>query len=76
MYRIMEVVTEKSNNNSLYKFKKTVDEHNNEVVLEIADKADLDTYVEDMLNGEYAKKDFIIVEVLNYDIDAKIDEEP
>lgn len=72
MYRIMEVVTEKSNNNSLYKFKKTIDEHNNEVVLEIADKTDLDTYVEDMLNGEYAKKDFIIVEVLDYNIDAKI----
>lgn len=73
MYRIMEVVTEKSNNNSLYKFKKTVDEHNNEVVLEIADKADLDAYVEGMLNGEYAKKDFIIVEILDYDIDALID---
>ena len=74
MYRIMEVVTEKSNNNSLYKFKKTVDEHNNEVVLEIENKADLDAYVEGMLNGDYAKKDFIIVEVLDYDIDAKIDE--
>ena len=35
---------------------------------------DVLSYVEDMLNGEYAKKDFIIVEVLDYDIDAKIDE--
>lgn len=74
MYRIMEVVTEKKNNNSLYRFMKTVDEQNNEVVLEIADKATLDAKVEELLNGSYAKKDFIIVEVLDYEIDALIDE--
>lgn len=76
MFRIMEVVTEKKNNNSLYKFMKTVDEKNNEVILEIDTKEELDQKVEELLNGEYAKKDFIIVEMLDYDIDAKIYEEP
>lgn len=72
MYRIMEVVTEKKNNNSLYRFMKTVDEKNNEVIVEIETKEELDTFVENLLNGDYAKKDFIIVEVLDYDIDALI----
>ena len=72
MYRIMEVVTEKKNNNSLYRFMKKIDEKNNEVIVEIETKAELDTFVENLLNGDYAKKDFIIVEVLDYDIDALI----
>lgn len=72
MYRIMEVVTEKKNNNSLYRFMKKIDEKNNEVIVEIETKEELDTFVENLLNGDYAKKDFIIVEVLDYDIDALI----
>lgn len=73
MYRIMEVVTEKKNNNSLFRFMKTIDEKNNEVIVEIETKEELDTFVENLLNGDYAKKDFIIVEVLDYEIDALID---
>ena len=42
------------------------------VPLELADKSELDAKVESMLNDEgYAKADFMVVQYIDYNIDAK-----
>lgn len=70
MYRIMLVKTKKDDYASLYQFMtKTIDG----VVspAEFETKSALDTKVEAMLNDEgYAKSDFIIVQVVDYTVDA------
>lgn len=70
MYRIMLTASKKDNYASLYQFMTTtVDGHIRPV--EYDTKADLDTKIEDMLNsGNYSKSDFIIVEVVDYTIEA------
>lgn len=76
MYYIMTVSSKRDNYESLYKFmtnttlaadgSKTVE------LYEIADKAALDTKIEKMLNEDgYAKSDFIVVQKIDYTIDAK-----
>ncbi len=76
MYRILTVATKKDNYQSLYQYITTEraaqDGTIETVPLGISDKAELDTYVEKMLNEDgYAKADFIVVQYIDYTIDAK-----
>ena len=74
MYRIMLAKSKKENYGSLYQFlTSTVDGVTTPV--EFSSEQALDTYVETMLNGSYSKSDFIIVQVMDYNIDAVIYEE-
>lgn len=70
MYRIMIAQSKKANYGSLYQYlTTTVDGAISP--LEIATKEDLDKKIESMLNDDgYAKSDFIVVEVVDYTIDA------
>ena len=70
MYGIMIVKSKKDNYASLYQYlTTTVDGVISPV--ELPTKAALDEKVETMLNDEgYAKSDFIVVEVIDYTIDA------
>lgn len=71
MYKIMLVTSHRDRYESLYKFKTEV-VHDEVLPVELQTKEDLDAYVEEMLNNEgYSKKDFIIVRVIDYDIDAR-----
>ena len=70
-YRIMVVKSERSNYASLYQYLTTVVD-DVIVPVEYETKEDLDAKVEEMLNdGGYSKSDFIIVNVVDYTIDAK-----
>jgi hypothetical protein len=72
-YKIMTVVEQKQNNGSTYTFYKKKDTDGYMRVFEAADKAELETEVESMLNeGGYSKKQFIIVEQLDYNLDTDI----
>ncbi len=76
MYRIM-IVKVKRGVDSIYQFLTTVKQDSEtgaDIIapVEIETAADLDTFVEKMLNEDgYAKSDFIIVKVVDYTIDAK-----
>ena len=74
MYKIMTVVKSGENNTSTYQFLKVKDEDGNFKVWSADSKTDLETQVESMLNGDYAKKDFIVVEPFNYELDTDIKE--
>ena len=70
-YRIMVVKSERSNYASLYQYLTTVVD-DVIVPVEYETKEDLDAKVEEMLNdGGYSQSDFIIVNVVDYTIDAK-----
>ncbi len=78
MYRIMIVTSHRNNYESLYKYLTTTVDG---VVtpVEIETKEQLDARIEKMLNEDgYAKKDFIVVQVVDYSIDATnyTDDEP
>ncbi len=69
MYRIMLVKSKKENDQSLFQFlTTTVDGVTS--ALEIETKEALDARVENMLNNGYAKSDFIIVKVIDYELAA------
>lgn len=71
MYRIMIARSKRSNYETMYQFVTTTTDGVT-TPLEIPTKEALDARIEDMLNtGEYSKSDFIIVEVIDYSIDAK-----
>lgn len=71
MYRIMIVTSHRDNYESLYKYLTTTIDGET-MPLEIETKEKLDERVEKMLNEEgYSKKDFIVVRVIDYTIDAK-----
>lgn len=70
-YRIMLVKTKRDNYRSLYKFMTVEDEDGNVSPLEIETKEELDAKIEEMLNGDFAKSDFLVVNVIDYTIDAK-----
>ena len=72
MYKIMTVAKEAINNASTYQFLKVKDDNGNYVVWESDDRAELETQVESMLNGDYKKKDFIVVQPFDYEIDTNI----
>lgn len=70
MYRIMIAQSKRANYGSLYQFMTTTVDGTTSP-LELATKADLDTKVQKMLNEDgYAKDDFIIVQVIDYTVDA------
>lgn len=76
MYYIMKVTSKRDNYASLYQFmtNTTTDAGGSTIteLYEIEDKAALDKKVERMLNTEgYAKSDFIVVQLIDYTIDAK-----
>ena len=69
-YRIMLAKKKASNYGSLYQFMTTTIDS---VVYpyELDTKDELDAKIEDMLeSGDYSKSDFIVVEVIDYTIDA------
>lgn len=67
MYKILELVSARDNNESLYKFKETE--------VELSTDAILDVYVEDLLNNKgYAKSDFLVVSIRDYDVTANIND--
>lgn len=71
MYRIMVVTSHRDNYESLYKYLTTTIDGET-MPLELETKAKLDERVEKMLNDEgYSKRDFIVVNVIDYTIDAK-----
>ena len=72
MYRIMVLVSEKEDYGSLYKYLTITNIDGKIVPYEAATLEELDTQVENMLNGNYAKKDFIIVQATDYNIGADI----
>ena len=71
-YRIMFVAQEKPNYETVYKFDTT--EIDGEIKYrEFSTEQELDTYVESLLNeGGYAKKDFIVVSVKDYNVESDI----
>ena len=69
MYRIMLVKSKKDNDQSLYQFLTTTIDGVTSV-LEIEEREELDERVEAMLNNGYAKSDFIIVKVVDYELKA------
>lgn len=71
MYRIMLAKSKREDYQSLYQFMTTTVDGVTSPY-EIETKEDLDKKVESMLNeDDYSKGDFIIVEVVDYSIDAK-----
>lgn len=71
MYSIMITKSVRDNYETLYQFLTTTNDDDETVILEIETKDELDEKVESMLNDEgYAKADFVIVEVIDYMIDA------
>ena len=73
MYRIMTVVEETANNSSTYRFYK-VKTSKGYKIYETDDKAVLEQQVEDMLNGDYRKKDLLVVNMIDYSIETDIDD--
>lgn len=68
MYRIMLVAKEGENYSTLYKYLTVTNTNGDVVPYEATTIEELDTQVESMLNGEYRKKDFIIVTVTDYEV--------
>ena len=68
MYRIMLVAKEGENYSTLYKYLTVTNTSGDVVPYEAATIEELDAQVESMLNGEYRKKDFIIVTVTDYEV--------
>lgn len=72
MYRIMVLAEESANNSSTYRFYK-VKTAKGYKIYETDDKAELEQQVEDMLNGDYRKKDLLVVNLIDYTIETDID---
>ena len=68
----MLVAKEGKNYDSLYKYLTVTNTANEVVPYEATTLEELDAQVESMLNGEYRKKDFIIVQVTEYGIEADL----
>ena len=75
MYKIMTIAEASANDTSTYRFYKAKDSSGKNRIWETDDKGELEEKVEEMLNGDYKKKDFIVVEVLDYEIETNIDDE-
>jgi len=67
----MLVKTKRDNYRSLYQLMTVEDDEGNVSPLEIETKEELDAKIEEMLNGDFAKSDFLVVNVIDYTIDAK-----
>ena len=73
MYRIMLVNKEGSNEiNNLYKFFTVVNTDGQPVIFEAETLEALDAQVEKMINGNYRKKDILVVQTKGFDISANI----
>lgn len=73
MYRIMLVAREgKENYNSLYKYLTVTNAEGDVVPYEAATLEELDAQVELMLNGDYKKKDLVVLQVVDYEVAASI----
>jgi len=73
MYRIMLVAKEGTNEvNSLFKFFTITNTEGKVVPYEADTLEDLDAQVEKMVNGDYRKKDILIVQVKNFGISADL----
>lgn len=71
-YRLMFVEQERENLETIYKFD-TIEIDGVTQYREFTTEQELDTYIEDLLNdGGYAKKDFIVVSVVDYDVETDI----
>ena len=70
MYRIMIVKAKKDDYKSLYQYLTTTIDGAT-CPIEFETKEEIDTYVESMLNSDYAKSDFIVIKQIDYSIDAK-----
>ena len=72
VYRIMFVEKEKDNLGNIYRFD-TIDIDGEIKYREFKTETELDDYVEYLLNDAgYAKKDFIVVSIRDYNVDADI----
>lgn len=75
VYRIMFVEKEKDDLGNIYRFD-TIDIDGEIKYREFKTETELDDYVEYLLNDAgYAKKDFIIVSIRDYNVDADIYEQ-
>jgi len=72
MYYIMLVVKKQDNYESYYKFMTVVNDQNQTVPYVANTLGELDEKVEEMLNGDYRKSDFIIVSKTDYNIGADL----
>lgn len=71
-YRLMFVEQERENLETVYKFD-TIEIDGVTQYREFTTEQELDTYIENLLNdGGYAKKDFIVVSVVDYDVETDI----
>lgn len=72
MYRFLIAKNLRKDYKTLYQYLTTVDEETGEIVpFECETAEGLDAQVEKMLNEDgYAKSDFIVVRVIDYDIEA------
>ena len=73
MYRIMVLAEETANNSSTYRFFK-IKTSKGYKIYETDDKTELEQQVEDMLNGDYRKKDLLVVNMIDYSIETDIDD--
>lgn len=73
MYRIMTVAEESANNSSTYRFYK-IKTTKGYKIFETDDRSELEAQVEEMLNGDYKKKDVLVVDVIDYSIETDIDD--
>lgn len=76
MYRILLVAKEGENYSTLYKYLTVTNTEGEVVPYEAFTIEELDAQVESMLNGEYRKKDFIIVTVTDYEVIVDLAENP
>lgn len=75
MYRIMLVAKDGNGEvNNLYKFFTVSNTEGKIVPYEAATLTEVDTQVEKMLNGDYKKKDLLIVKVSDFEVSANLDE--
>ena len=73
MYRIMLVNKEGSGEiNHLYKFFTVINTDGQPVIFEAETLEELDTQVEKMINGNYRKKDILVVQTKGFEISADI----
>ena len=73
MYRIMLVTKEGANKiNNLYKFFTVTNTEGKVVIFEADTLEDLDAQVEKMVNGDYRKKDILVVQTKDFGISADI----
>lgn len=72
MYRILIARSKRDNYASLYQYMVEQTEQGETRPVEIETKQELDVVVEDMLNNQgYSKSDFMVVQYIDYTIDAK-----